>query len=518
MRPRRAVRPASHPGVSSGSLGRAAIQGWRTRTVDCRESTMASAGTWVKRVVLGALGLVLVVIVAAVGFLLYKQIPQNLSGWAAKAVCSGVFVAGRDPDVVYDEDVVGVHAIFKPVSVDIDESSHSVTARTAGLFARTATLQPDRGCVLDLPPNAAAEPYVPDSATTTPWPQGDQPLDAADWPAGVDAAALNEAVDDAFVGAGDIAAANARGVAVVQDGELLVLREAPGFENGTALHGWSMTKTVAGMLAYKLLAENNVALDTPVVDAFQAGREPAWVADWRADDRSRITVRQIFGMTDGLANVEGYTPLADTVRHAQRRTGHGRLRGQRPGGVPARIAVQLHQPDGQHPGRHLPGPARHGRGVLGLSLQGALRPDRRNQRRRSRPTPQATGSAPATSGPRPPTGPGSDCWGSRTASGRARRSCPRAGSTSPPPRPCPRVRAPATARRPGSRATRSAASAGTSPGSPRTWSRWRGTGGRRSRWCRRRTLWSSASGWTFDSDQFDFCTFWNDTLAALPTP
>jgi hypothetical protein len=25
-------------------------------------------------------------------------------------------------------------------------------------------------------------------------------------------------------------------------------------------------------------------------------------------------------------------------------------------------------------------------------------------------------------------------------------------------------------------------------------------------------------GWTFDSDQFDFCTFWNDTLAALPTP
>jgi CubicO group peptidase (beta-lactamase class C family) len=274
---------------------------------------MASAGTWVKRVALGALGLVLVVIVGAVGFLLYKQIPQNLSGWAAKAVCSGVFVAGRDPDVVYDEDVVGVHAIFKPVSVDIDQENHSVTAKTAGLFARTASLQPDRGCVLDLPANAAAEAYVPASATTTLWPQGDQPLDEADWPAGVDAAALNKVVDDAFVGAGDIAAANARGVAVVQDGKLLVLREAPGFEDGTALHGWSMTKTVAGMLAWKLLAENNVSLDTPVVDAFQPGREPAWVADWRSDDRSRITVRQIFGMTDGLANVEGYTPLADTV-------------------------------------------------------------------------------------------------------------------------------------------------------------------------------------------------------------
>jgi hypothetical protein len=25
-------------------------------------------------------------------------------------------------------------------------------------------------------------------------------------------------------------------------------------------------------------------------------------------------------------------------------------------------------------------------------------------------------------------------------------------------------------------------------------------------------------GWTYDSDQFDYCTFWNDALAALPTP
>jgi CubicO group peptidase (beta-lactamase class C family) len=273
---------------------------------------MAKVGTWVTRIVLGGLALVLVLLVGVIGFLLYQQTPQNASGWAAKAVCSGAWVAGRDPDVVFEEDVVGVSVAFKAVSVEIDESTLSVTGRTLGLFPRTASLQRDRGCVLDLPPDPAAEPYVP-TATTATWPQGNRPLDEADWPAGVDAQALNETVDVAFDGAGDIAAANARAVAVAQDGELLVLREAPGFEGGAALHGWSMTKTVAGMLAYKLLADNGVPLDTPVVDAFPPGREPAWVADWRSDERATITIRNLFGMTDGLANVEGYTPFDDTV-------------------------------------------------------------------------------------------------------------------------------------------------------------------------------------------------------------
>jgi hypothetical protein len=59
--------------------------------------------------------------------------------------------------------------------------------------------------------------------------------------------------------------------------------------------------------------DNGVPLDTPVVDAFPAGREPDWVADWRSDERATITVRNLFTMTDGLANVEGYSPFTDTV-------------------------------------------------------------------------------------------------------------------------------------------------------------------------------------------------------------
>lgn len=272
---------------------------------------MATAGTVVKRVVLIVVLVIVLLIAGVFAYLLYLRIPQSAAGWAAKAVCSGAFVAGRDPAAIFDEDVRGVSPAFGVVSVDVDEANRSVTGRALGLWTRTATLHPERGCVLDLPADPAAEPYVPSSNPAV-WPAGDAPAPETDWPAGVDGAALTAAVDAAMVGAGDTAAANTRGVAVVQDGQLLVLREADTFE-GVALHGWSMTKTVAGMLTWMRLQETGVSLDTPVVDSFRPGREPAWAEDWRGDERATITIGELFAMTDGLANVEGYTPFDATV-------------------------------------------------------------------------------------------------------------------------------------------------------------------------------------------------------------
>lgn len=269
----------------------------------------------VKKIVLGVLAVLLLAIAGGIGYLLYLKVPQSASGISAKSACSAVFVAGRDPATVYDEDIVGASPALQLVSINVDETNHSVTAKTAGLFPRTASLQPGRGCVLDAEPNPDVQTFQTTADPSALWPQGDAPTPQDQWPQGVDVAALNAAVDEAFVGAGDIAGANARGMAVVQDDALLVLREAPGFENGTPLHGWSMTKTVAGMLAYKVFADNNISLDTPVVDAFPDEQsEPEWVAQWRADERANITLRQLFNMTDGLTNVEGYTPFDDTVR------------------------------------------------------------------------------------------------------------------------------------------------------------------------------------------------------------
>jgi CubicO group peptidase (beta-lactamase class C family) len=160
-----------------------------------------------------------------------------------------------------------------------------------------------------------AKPYVPAAPDTAPWPTGDAPVAATELTTlGVDTTKLNALLDTAFADSGDPNGVNARGVAVVQGGKLLVLRDGTGIAPNTALHGWSMSKTVAAMLAWKKFSENGLDIDQPVVTAFPAGRAPSWVADWAKDDRKSITVADLLFMRDGLAIGEGYGPTGDVVQ------------------------------------------------------------------------------------------------------------------------------------------------------------------------------------------------------------
>ena len=275
---------------------------------------MASKGrSWVKGILFTLLGIVVVVVALVIGAVLWFNIPSNASGMAAGSICSAKFVAGREGDAqqLMAEDVLPASGVLKAISTDINTEQKTVTAKFLGLFKRTAAFTGDRGCVLDLQPDANAVPYDPASQKPAPWPIGNTPLPSSQWGAGVDVAGLQSVVDKAFVGAGDPTAANARGVAVVQDNRLLVAQNAPGFTAGTGLHGWSMTKTIGAMLAYKKFTEVGLDIQSPVVDAFPAGREPSWVAEWRKDERAKITVADLMYMRDGLKITEGYDPTGD---------------------------------------------------------------------------------------------------------------------------------------------------------------------------------------------------------------
>ncbi len=253
------------------------------------------------------------------GALLYLDIPRNAAGMAAKGICSAAFKGGRPWQTLMAEDVLPASPVLRLISIEVDEANHAVSAKFAGLFKRTAVLLQNRGCVLDVAVDAASPlPVSRAVVPNAPWPAGDVPLAASVWGPGVDAAALQKVVAQAFVGAGDPAAANARAVAVIHKGRLLVLQMAPGFSAQTPLHGWSMTKTVTGMLLHKLALESGapdqpagrhpLSQDTHVVDAFPASREPAWLAAWRADARKTIKVADLLYMRDGLASTEDYQP------------------------------------------------------------------------------------------------------------------------------------------------------------------------------------------------------------------
>ncbi|MEI6360525.1 MAG: serine hydrolase [Actinomycetes bacterium] len=271
---------------------------------------------WIGRILALLLFGVFLLLVLVFTVLFWFNIPQNAAGMAAKTLCSAYFVAGRtEPvDALLAQDVVPASPALKAISASIDTQSKSVTAKFLGVMSRRAALLDNRGCVLDAEPQPGATPYAPKPLRPEPWPAGDAAVALGDLPDGVDATRLKAAVDAAFVGAGDPEAANARGVAVVQNGRLLAAKEADSIPPSTALHGWSATKTVAAMLFYKKAAEVGLDISMPVVDAFPPGREPSWVADWRKDQRKDITVADLLYMRDGLKNDEGYDPMGSVVQ------------------------------------------------------------------------------------------------------------------------------------------------------------------------------------------------------------
>ncbi len=269
---------------------------------------------WLRWVLLSILILIVLLLAAVIGGLWYTGIPANSAGLAAQTVCAGTFVSGRDPQEVFTDDVLPQSPALSVISIDVDQARRSVTAKFLGLVERKAVLLPNRGCVLDLPPDPEAQPYTPAPQSPEPWPQGDAAVQRSQWPRGVDRTGLVRVTDDVFTGAGDPTAANARAFAVVYGGRLLVERQAPGFKPGTPLLGWSMTKTVNAMLAFKKLAQADVPLRTKVVDAFPKKREPDWVALWRQDDRRDMTISDLLTMTSGLDFGDDYGPFARVVK------------------------------------------------------------------------------------------------------------------------------------------------------------------------------------------------------------
>ena len=272
---------------------------------------------WVKRVLVGLGALVLLLLAVVVGGLFWFHIPQNAAGVVAQTVCSAAFVSGRDKpvDELITSDVAPQSPVLGVVSASIDHDQHTVTAKFLGVVSRTSALQTRRGCVLDGAVDPTAKPYVPAPTNPAAWPKGDAPVSASELSTlGVDSAKLGAVLDKAFADSGDPNGVNARGVAVVQGGKLLVLRDGTGIAPNTALHGWSMTKTVAAMLAWKKFSQVGLDINEPVVKAFPANRAPSWVADWQKDDRKNITVADLLFMRDGLKLGEGYGPTGDVVQ------------------------------------------------------------------------------------------------------------------------------------------------------------------------------------------------------------
>jgi CubicO group peptidase (beta-lactamase class C family) len=152
-------------------------------------------------------------------------------------------------------------------------------------------------------PRVAATPVAyPPQPDGVPWPTDEWPTGPI--PDGVDAAAVQAAIDDAFGPSNPEQGPKFDGLVVVSGGRLVAERYRPGFGGPDSIHqSWSMAKSFTAALAGILVRDNKL-------DIYAPAAVPAWSDP--ADPRHAITTDQLLRMASGLEWDENYVgPTAD---------------------------------------------------------------------------------------------------------------------------------------------------------------------------------------------------------------
>ncbi len=257
-----------------------------------------------KKLIKRILWILLIALVIVITWFAWPRLPI-ITAFAAKGMCSSVFLADKSPERVAAEDLS-----FFPISLAkcrIDYEEKSVTAKVLGLAKRKVVFREGLGAVivLDTPEEELmADSFtIPDpgySQDTIPWPLGDVLPETL--PEGVDYEKLNTILAEAIDSPDAEPFKKTLGVAVVYNNELIGENYLDGYDAWTKFHGWSMTKTVTGAMAGALVSEGRMDMDAPVN-----------IPDWAGDDRKNITLDNIIHMSSGLQWVENYFTISDAT-------------------------------------------------------------------------------------------------------------------------------------------------------------------------------------------------------------
>ncbi len=240
--------------------------------------------------------ILLALVIFGLGYFIYDtsiKLPV-VTAYAAKDVCSGIFIANRSLESLVDNDIN--YSFMAKTTVTVDREEKSVTASVFGLFPRTAIFRDALGCCLtkgynenELKQQAFKRPTIKNI-----------PLDTAiiDIKNEIDFNRLNTAIDSVFEHE-----ERTRGVVVLYKNKLIAERYGDGFDQSTPLLGWSMNKSIINALVGIMKKQNR--LDLTDKNLFQ---------EWANDERKNIALNDLMRMSSGLEWDEGYGGLSDVTK------------------------------------------------------------------------------------------------------------------------------------------------------------------------------------------------------------
>lgn len=218
------------------------------------------------------------------------------AAYAAKALCSGVFVSGLDPKRVAAEEYESLDPVFKKLNKRVDVEAKEVETSLFGLATAKAEFRSGAGCTLVQQDEKINQPI-----------QGSTNRQFAPLPkSNLDPAGLNEALNFGFAETGKGMPLNTRAIVVIKNGAVVAERYAEGISPDTPLKGWSMNKTITGLLIGTLIDRGKLKLDGP-----------APVKEWSGEDdpRRAISIRHLMQMRSGLDFDESYADMtSDAIK------------------------------------------------------------------------------------------------------------------------------------------------------------------------------------------------------------
>lgn len=238
----------------------------------------------------------------ALGIIIYMYYPRLniITGFAAKNMCSCVYLAERSPESVAEQD-----NDFEPVSLsehELNPEYKTASSTVYGLKKRTAMHNPGLGCIL-LPPGAErndlpeTRPQRDLSPLPGPYPFGHgKPVDTLF--SEVDYEQLETALNNAFLEEN-----KTRAVVILHKDYLLAEKYSEGFSDETELLGWSMTKSITGAILGILEKQGRVELE-----------QDRLFPEWEKDARAEITLNNLLHMNSGLKWEEDYSTISDVTK------------------------------------------------------------------------------------------------------------------------------------------------------------------------------------------------------------
>ncbi len=275
-----------------------------------------------KRILYGLL--VLVAAIILFGVIYINSLIPIITGYAAKNLCSAVFVSGRSVDDVEKNDLHFSFIKYTKNYVDYEHKcvySHFLWGKSKAIYRQGfgATL------IRDIPeedlwkvryPGGASPSYSQD---TIKWPLGDIIPDSA---TGIDRNALSKITTRLITENGYNG--NAYAFIVLHKGIPVAEAYKPQFDMHTRFLSWSMAKSFTNAMVGILVRQGRVNIN-----------KPAAMDAWKSDERSSITLNDLMQMQSGLEWNEDYGNRSDVTLMLYCESDMARFAYEKPGVHPA---------------------------------------------------------------------------------------------------------------------------------------------------------------------------------------